>query len=97
MASPEQQSEDELMSREEAESLARRNMMSPASIVFAWCIRVAIMALLLWVLNRFMGPFSWIWWAWGAYAVLSLVSSLLLNRFKSNQLRKLAEIASRPE
>ena len=61
-------------------------------LVVALIEAVAIMAVVLWLLNYFMGPFRWIWWVLLGYAVLSLAMNLLLSGLKNRQLDRIEQI-----
>ena len=65
---------------------------TPRGIFGTWVVRVAIMAVVLWLLNYFMGPFRWIWWVLLGYAVLSLAMNLLLSGLKNRQLDRIEQI-----
>ena len=65
---------------------------TPRVIFGTWVVRVAIMAVVLWLANYAFGPFGWVWWALLAYATLSLVMNLALSALKNRQLDRIATI-----
>lgn len=68
------------------------NREQPKVLLATWAIRVAIMAVVLWLLNHFMGPFPWIWKLLALYAVLSLILSFVMARIKNKQLDRLKHL-----
>ena len=73
------------------ESLARLRD-TPSEVVKFWVVRVVIVAVLIWLVNRFFGPFGWVWWLLPAYVVLSLLISIIMTRVKERQLDRIERI-----
>lgn len=80
------------LSRPEGRDAIDQLRETPRVIFGTWVVRVAIMAVVLWLLNYFMGPFRWIWWVLLGYAVLSLAMNLLLSGLKNRQLDRIEQI-----
>jgi hypothetical protein len=55
--------------------------MTPTTRALAfWILRIGIAALLVVALGAWQGPDPVLWWLWGGYAVLSLLTTIVLIR-----------------
>ena len=55
--------------------------MTPTARALAfWILRVALAGLLVLALRAWQGPDPVLWWLWGGYAVISLLTTALIIR-----------------
>ena len=55
--------------------------MTPTARAIAfWILRVAVAVLLVLVLRAWQGPDPVLWWLWGGYAAISLLTTLFVIR-----------------
>ncbi|NHF71853.1 hypothetical protein [Paracoccus xiamenensis] len=62
---------------------------TPRFIIGSWLVRVAFMAVAIWLVNCAFGPFGWSWAALVAYAIMSLALNLAPSRLKDSQVDRI--------
>lgn len=85
-------SSDQNDQRAASEAL-RGNRITLRSALNAWGVRVVVVAVVLMVLNYFLGPLEWMWGGLAIYALISLGTSLLLMRLQNRQIDRLGRAA----
>ena len=65
---------------------------TPGLLLGTWLVRVAVVAVVIWLVNWLFGPFARIWWLLPIYAVISLVMSFALAALKNRQIDKIERI-----
>lgn len=70
--------------------IAAKAREAPKMILLAWIIRVGLVALGVWLVQTFWGPYERLWYVVPAYAVVSLIGSFAVARMKLRRLEAIA-------